>query len=382
MSGISQNASDVRAIQRQGIVGELAFLAPSDETITLLNKAGQAAQVGTIVVDTATNSATYAWLLNNVAQTYVADSSTSTAEVATGIADVINADPLTRGQVSAEASSATVTITGTWPGVAFTLSDSDAKITSTEATTAAASASEVPFGRLLISQGFSATGLSQYGALPLASRLSAQVDSWAITYDAAVLMHAAITIDGQTYSSSVTMATDAATSVTALVAALNLVLPSDSVLASASTASLVLTAEVPGKAFVSAVWFGVGRDTGAAVLTQTAPVSSDINRAAAGVSLRATNTALVSDSATEAKYQPNDAMRAARKASGVWVTCAQTITPGDPVYVETASGSDTGKFFNTSTATRIRLNKARWLQDEATSNSQSIAIVAVDLGSF
>lgn len=363
---------------RQGIAGALAALSVLGGTVTMLNSAGQASQVGTIVVDTATDGAVYAWTINGVAFSITAESGTD-SEIAQQIADAINDEPLVRGQVSASAASATVTLTATWPGVAFTASDSDAKITTTQATTAAASASTVAPGRALISQGFNGDEADELGALPLASRLSAQVDSWATVYDAGVLLHAEIEIDGVPYSTSITSATDAAASVALLVTAINAILPANTVLASASTSTLILTAEVPGKAFKSAVWFGVGRDTGAATLTQTAPVSSDINRSIRGVALLPTDIAYALDTDSVAVYAANAAMRVCTNGT-VWVECAESVSPGDPVYVETASGADLGKFFKTPSATRIRLSRARWARDEASTNGQGIAALVVAFG--
>lgn len=378
MAGISQGVSDVRSRLRQGVVGALALLSVISGTITMINAAGQTAQVGTIVVDTATDAATYAWTINGVAFSIVAESGTG-SEIAAQIADAVNDEPLVRGQVAASAASTTVTLTATTPGVSFTASDSDGKITTTQATTAAASASTVTPGRALISQGFNGDEADELGALPLASRLSAQVDTWATVYDASVLLHASVTIDGVPYSTSITSATDAAASVALLVTALNNVLPANSVLASADGASLVLTAEVPGKPFSSSVWFGVGRDTGTATLTRTAPASSDINRVIRGVALLPSSLEYALDTDSVAVYGANAAMRVATQGS-VWVECAQDVSPGDPVYVETASGADLGKFFNTSSATRIRLDRARWERDESSTNGQSIAVLSIAFG--
>lgn len=376
-------AADVTRRRPQGHIGDIVELALSNDYDMVVNDSPQTQQVGTIVVDTATNSATYAWTLNGVAMTYVADSSTSDSEVATGIAAAINAEPLVRGQVSASAASATVTVTSLYPGLAFTLSDTDAKITSTEATTANDEADAVPFGRLVVSTTYQTDEANRRGGLAKSTAFSAQVDTYAVTYDAGVLINVAIDIEGETYSASHLMATDLDTSLDAIAALLNTALPANSVAVTAtpSTAtSLVLTSELAGKPFTSRMWFGTGADTGAFTKTSTASISTDVTRAAVGVSVRDLDVEAATVGESDPEYPANAGVRALKRGK-IWVECAQTVTPGQPVYVELdGTGANAGRFYNTTASTRALLPQARWVRDErSTPGDLSIAVLSIAL---
>lgn len=363
----------------QWLIGMLATSSFLNDCDTVINTAPQAQQVSTITIDTVTNSATYTVTINGIPVSYTADASAVNTEIVAGLIAAIEEDPSVSASVTCVATSATVaTLTARLPGIAFTITDSDAKIT-TATTTAAADADAVPFGRLLILEDVDVDTGNVEGSLAMSSRLSAQVDSWAITYEA-VILNVEIIVDGVAYQVSHTMASDLDTSIDALVGKINgaaMGLPANTVIATAnaSTATaLVLTSEVAGKPFTSRVWLGVGATVAAPVLTQTAPVDSDINRAQVGISVFAYDEESTAAGVSTPSYPANASMKVLRRGD-IAVECAETVTFGAPVYVELGVTADNGKFFAASSATRVRLQAAKWVRNEQSAASDDVAIL-------
>lgn len=378
---ISSSATDIRSRFPQGKVGKAAYVDSNDITRTLINSDPQAVQVTTYTVDSASNSTTYTLTVDGFTASYTSDASATTAEIAAGIKAAIDANPSITGRLTASVLSNVVTLTGNYPGISFTASDSSGD-TTIATTTAAATADAVGFGRLMVTGGYQTDEANELGKLCKAAALTAQVDSYLITYDASVLINVTITVDGLTYQASYTMATDLDTSLDALVVLINgatMGLPANTVIATATPATattLVLTSEVAGKPFTSSVTFGAGADTAAAVLTQTAPVSSDINRAARGVSMFAYDAEIPTIAGTEATYAANSGVTVMQKGS-IWVASSQSPTHLGAVYVETGVTADNGKFFTTSSSTRLLLSGAKWERDERSTQTDNIAVLRV-----
>lgn len=393
---ISQGFGDVRSRARQGRVGALVYAARDvAQAGAGFNKEGQATQVGTIVVDTSTADTVYTWTINGVTMTYTSDSSTSTTEIAAGIADVINAEPLVRGQVSASASSATVTLTATNVGIAFTASDSDSRLTTTEASTAAASASTIPFGRAVIDTGRN-TGEGE-PCLGIASTgtFAAQVLTLSSTYVASAELNVTVweIRNGEQprvlASSNFTSATDLDTTLDGLVAALNTALPANSVLAAADDATataIVLTAEIDGLEFdaeIRHVRGGASVPVFGKAFTTGPSISTSLNRAFLGVSAYSPSYEATSYASTAEAEYPANSMVTYRKAGcgdSVWVQSTQSPTNADTVYVELAPGSTAGRFYNDASATRVALSRnfAQWERDGYVAND---SLAALRLGS-
>lgn len=362
----------------QWLIGMLAMAAHLADVDTVVNSAPQAYQVSTITVDTVTNSATYTVTIEGIDVSYTADGSAVNTEIVAGIIAAIEADPAVSMHVTAAATSSTViTLTGRTAGLAFTVTDADAKLTCAT-TTAADEADPIGFGRLLIDQGVDGDG-SRLGALAASGSLTAQVDSWAITYEA-VLINVEIIVDGVAYQVSHTMATDLDTSIDALVVKINGVamgLPAATVIATANAGTataLVLTSEVAGKPFTSRVWLGVGATVAAPVLTQTAPISSNINRCALGISLHTYDEESTTAGVSTPSYPANAGVKTLRRGD-VAVACSEVVTFGLPVYVELGVTADNGKFFVASSATRVRLDRAIWVRDEQSGAEDEVAIL-------
>lgn len=382
-------SSDTRSRARQGIPGAWVYAGRNRASACGINSSPQTAQVGTIVVDTATASATYTWTINGVEMTYVADSSVDTTEVAAGIATVINAEPLVRGQVRASASTATVTLTATTVGSvgAFTANDSDGKLTTTEESTADDDADDVAFGRALMSQGYASSESERLVCVPTTAKFSAQVATLAFGafVDAQVNTIYVYEVRGSERIRIASVSEAAATSrdatIDALVTLLNTDLPANTVLVAADNATataLVFTAEIPG--FEFDVEFLAGHEGASlqslALTYTTGPnEATSLHRAWAGISLYspAAEAAAVGD--TAGVWGANEGVEYAKRGV-VWVTSTQTPTEGDTVYVELTAGATAGRFYTDSSSTRVALSRqvARWERDGLTA-SDSIAAV-------
>lgn len=360
-------ASAVRATILAGVLGMVAFADLNNAIATGINSAPQAYQVSTITVaGSPTNSHDFTVGINGISVTYTSDGSATSQEVVDGLTEAINASPGVRAAVSAVATSSTViTLTAVVPGQSFTLTESDGDL-STATTTSAASADDIAFGRLVMASSYDSDLKVPSVFLPKSTYLTAQVDSWAITYDASVDITVTMTIGGVTYAATVNQATSLDASLDALAAEINAIMPANTILAAStpSTATaLTLTAEVPGTPFTSSVRFGAGRDTGAAVLTRTAPLTSDVTKAMKGIAVLGTDNAATTIGGGTTGYAANGGVN--YLASGcVWVASTESVTPADDVYVET-SGASAGLFYTTSTSTRIKLTNCRWGRAQA-----------------
>jgi hypothetical protein len=151
-----------------------------------------------------------------------------------------------------------------------------------------------------------------------------------------------------------------------LVAALNAVLPANSVdvddddSGSDDAENIVFTAEVVGEEFT--VDFG-SSDDGAShpafALSSTKGVATSVNIAAAGLSMHTYDEEITTKEGTSAQYPANAGVKTL-VSEAMCVENSQGVSFGDAVYVELATGDDSGKLYNTASATRALLKRARW----------------------
>lgn len=373
---ISMRAQDVRGRRLQAQIGQPVHANYLDAVHTLINSDPQAVQITAITVDTATNSHAYTFTVDGITVTYTADASATKPEIANGIEAAINGDPRIYGSVSADSDGVdVVTLTGQYPGVAFTVAALDALL-SQATSQAAAAAAAVPFGRLMISGGFQTNEDNELGILVRAGALTAQVDTLAVTYAAGELYGVSIAVDGEEYGVEVEATVDTATTHAALVTALNAILPANTVLAAGTSPNLTLTAEVAGKPFRVSRWLKSGTVARLTLTHTTATRATDINRVAVGVSLFAYDEEISTIAGVSASY-PANAGVPTFKSGEIWVACATSPSPGDPVYVETNVTADNGKFFSASSATRIRLDRASWQRVGRNGNGDAIGVIAL-----
>lgn len=372
--GIHQ--SSVRARASQAFLGMLAFATGLNYDITAINEAPQRGQTGTITVDTATDGAVYEFSINGVDISFTAGVSESTSTIATKIEDAINSNPLVRGQVSASAAAAVVTLSSTFPGISFSASSADAKLTVAESTAAALEAREIPFGRLVALTGWLDEDPEQNVRkcrIAESAALTAQTKRWTYTYEASLVLKASITIDGITYAFEHTSATDADTSVAALAAKINEGVPDGSVVATTAAAVLILTADDAGVDFDADVYFGsvVG---GAGELVLGSPLvgaGMGSSLSFGGISVRRTDE-------EQSAAAPNAGVQVLLRGS-IWVANeGGSPQSGDSVYVYAgATAADQGKLYAAPGTDRIKLPKsvAHWSGHTDETGELSLLIV-------
>ena len=375
------NASNILTRMPQWVVGQLLDTDIHNEKDDALNKAPQVAEAWTITIDTVTASAVYAWIVNGADLSVTASASATNETINAQIVAAINNDFVSGSVGLAVRTSATVvTVTGHNPGIVFDVSDADAKLTCVN-TVNADDADPISFGRLVISPAIPFDGEDRCCVIATSAYMTAQVDSWAITYEAAIELIVTLTVDGIPYRVSHTMATDLDTSIDALVIKVNGVmagLPAATVIATAnlSTATaLVLTSEVAGKAFVSSVSLGVGATAAAPVRTTNAGRKPDVNLAALGVSYRSAQEC-ATVAGQDPRYPGNSSVLYVKKGAVAVALAAASgaaIVDGDPVYVELATGASSGKFYTETSATRVLLTRAKWIVGERSGASNGVA---------
>lgn len=363
---ISTRAQDVTARRPQALLGQLAEASSLVRKRTMINKAPQAKQVTTITANSVSDSTDYSIGINGVTITATTGTSATTTTLAAALAAAVNAEPLVRGQVAATSSGAVLTLTAVTPGVAFTVTESESHLDSPSTTTAAASASAVGFGRAMITTAYDSdpAEANDLGRVATNAAFSAQVDTWTITYVASARVGLRVTYRGASYEAHTPSATDRATTMTALATALNAILPANTVIAAGTATGVTLTAEVVGESFSSGFLIsdeGASDPTG--TLSSTKSASTSFALAFAGVSLHAYDEAAATVGSSDPSYPANAGVKVL-EAGKVWVASAESISFGSPVYVELDStGSNIGKFYAASSATRALLPGARWLRD-------------------
>lgn len=373
---ISQTATDVRGRALQAFVGAWVFASGLNKSRTLINKNPQAKQVTTIAVNSASGSTTYTITVNGVDVSYTTEGSTSTAALAQGLVDAVNAEPSVRGQVVATRSSSTIILTGTYPGQSFTAAESEADLGTPSTTTAAATADAVPFGRAVVRSGVSTVDGSGYGKLAKTAAFSAQVDTLTIPYVSGTEITVTVTYRGRPYSASSTSATSADATITALKTVLNAMLPANTVAVtdndsgSNDATALILTAEIVGEEFTTG-WTvsDDGASDPAPSISSTKGVSTSLRLAFAGISLWSPDVEATTVGATSASYPANEGMLVG-EAGEVWVSNSDGVAEGDDVYVDLTDGT----FTNTASSTTALLPQARFSRAGVTSTDSLAAV--------
>jgi len=372
---ISISALQVSKRLLAGVTGQPVDADYLNAMDTYINADPQAVQVYTVVIDTVTNSATYTFTCDGRTITYTADGSTSNAEIGAGLLAAFNADAHARGLFVATFDTATLTLTAVNTAIDVVVSDSDAKLTTTEVT-APAGATAVRFGVGIVNLGTTNDEGTPLGAEVYAAKLTAQVDTLTVVYAASELYLVTIAIAGQApLQVAVSADTDTATTTTAIVTAINNIMPANTVLAASSVSgTITLTAEIPGQGFVTSVGTKTGTASRLSVAGTTRTMLTDLPRWFAGISTMTLDTSIATIAGDEAKYDANSGVIVLRKGR-IYVENSQTPSVNDKVYIETVAGTTQGKFFNSSSATRIYVPNARWHAVPSRTSSENLAIV-------
>lgn len=370
---ISQGAVDVRTSLLPYILG-LCVWDLRAERVSMVNSQPQTRCTGTVVIATATNSQLYEISptdhnSSTYLGAYTADSSTSKAEVADGLAAALNDTPHSGFDIVSDGVD-TITFTATAPGpdYDFSLAEGTGSALMTTTVTGAVAASNVAVGVGCMFTSLGDDG-EYIGACVEDDYLTTQVDTITVDYSAAEEYSISVTVDGETYSVGPIVAdTNDATTATAIRAALNAILPANTVIVTGATDQVIMTAEVAGKAFKTSVGLLSGTIARLALVHTTALITADINKVFLGVSELSYDTEIPQGS-TDAVYPAGTGVRVIKRGKIAVSAHSETIAVGDPVYIETASGATKGHFYKASSATRILLPSTRAKWAEASANS-------------
>lgn len=372
-------AEDIRTRRPQAKIGQLVNALLLANIATLINSDPQAVQVSQVRVDTAANDTAYTFEINGVTVSITSDASATKDEIADALADAVNADPAIRGQVSAASDGVEdVTLTGLYPGETFTLEDSDANLTSSTLTSAAEAAS-IGFGLAVLHAGFQSGEANPLGKLAKATAFSYQVETLTVDYAANEKYFVSIKMDGDDHSYSVIVDadTDDATTSAAIFNAINAMMPANTVAATnPSATSVVLTGEVKGKGFVVSLGLDSGTTARLAIAhTVARSPSTSLDLAFAGVSVYTYDEEVTAVEGTTVVYPANAGVKVLQK-DAIWVECSESPSFGDAVYVELDAGSaNVGKFFATSSATRVKLSRATWQRTARSSSGDNLGVI-------
>lgn len=378
------------AVQQQHAQGFIGQVIGTFESLLLTNKNPQAKQVSTITVGGATNDTVYTVTVGGSASTYTSDASATAAEIHAGLVAAINANPVARGQMVASGTSPSLVLTGVYPGQAITVTVNDAgtgDLGTVAATTAAATADSVGFGKAMVNNGYTADRPDMIGHVPSTADFTAQVITY--TYTGVTTgdeVSLEVLFQGQRFVETTTYATSQTATLAALVTAMDVILDAAfgaglSILLASNATTITLTSDIAGSKFdaVSAV-----DGTGTVVKAYTTPPSAatSLEEIFAGFSKRRTDIEDATLAGDDPAYPANIGVETVTRGLG-YVSNSQGVTFGQNVYVDLGAASATkGDFFNSAAAGRVWLpvSKARWERDEYSTSSNDVAVLRVESG--
>ena len=295
--------------------------------------------------------------------TLTAVTAVSTTTAAAALVEAINAKIGISNLVFASNSGATIIVAGRQKGASKTFSmtgsaTGGSTLTVNAISTTAADATVIPFG--VMTERSSATkvsGVSFVGSAIGTGTYTAQVSTITaqggdITLASGDVLYATVSgdLDGsgvKSYSAQTVFRTNASTTLTAFVAALNGVLPANSVLAAVSTNDITFTGEVAGLSFsVSASYDDADGAPGSFTVAATTPNAIPFG---GGVSLK--SHTIEQDANGDSEYGMGDTFSGLTEGKCyVLVDSGVTIAEGEACFVRvTASATEqAGAFSNVS----------------------------------
>ncbi|MFB6265161.1 MAG: hypothetical protein ABEL76_16300 [Bradymonadaceae bacterium] len=334
-----------------------------------VNENGQAKQIETVTVDTASANTDYTITINGVDVTYTSGGSPSKQDIRDGLIEAVKDEPLVTGAVDPEKGqlSGVLTLTSHVPGQSFSFSESDPNLLSAQ-TQAAAEANPLEFGRAIIPDGLDldvqAAKKATESALTARSVTLGFSDASGDTYTVEV------TVPGATQSGDAIVARGEFTSsgggsaalAQALRDDLNGALPPETVAASESGGDLVLDAELAGKDFSVSFDVEGGNGGGISVSSDNGSRLTDINDALVGVSCVKTLSDYPRDGAEgSAQIGPNDVFDVVTDGLIV-VETEDQVDDTDDVYVRLSANNNLdqlGGFRASSDSGCVKLD-AQW----------------------
>ena len=387
MSGASFHirAGQVQSRDAQAFIGQVIgnYLAE-----LLTNKAPATKQVSTITVGGANNSTPYTVTIDGESASYTSDATATVAEIHAGLIAAINAAPAVRGKMVPSGTSPTLTLTGVYPGIAYTVSvddDSTGDLGAVAATTATDSADPVSFGLAMVKTGFMTDEADPVGHVATTSDFTAQVITVTVGVDVAAnsSLNSKVQFRGKQFTVDTPFNASHAQTLTDHTANLNTLFDAqfgagNGLVAANNGDDITITAENPGDEFE--FWTtasGAAGDVTKAYTTGPSTATSFM-RVFAGVSKRRHDIEDTTLGGDDPAYPANVGVETVYEGD-IWVSSAQSISYGDGVYVSLATATK-GKFYNAIGTDYVWLppEVARWERDERSTGSASIALLRVN----
>lgn len=316
---------------------------------------------------------------------YKASGDSTAAQVAATLEASMEADPVVGSLFDISVSTDTLTLTARRKGIAYSLTMNLSTVTNT---VDAADAGSMYPGRAVIR---SAAGLQSSGIMlnqrikhPVAADFTAQVrTATGASLTTADVITAIVRARGVEARASVVYASSNDATVSALASALDTKLNSvfgagTGFTATAASGVMTVAAEVAGENFDLEVGVTAG-GTGTFVNTSDPAESASNSLPYAFLGISCNEGAEVDSDGIP--YFPKRSPIDYDTEADSYVSSSQSISEGDAVYIGT-SASESGKFFNSVSSTRVWVPKTllRWLADEPSSpyyNATGVALLRV-----
>lgn len=387
MPSIAQGFSQTTPNMLWWVLGQRTEVTTTDERRDGLNAFPQAVEITTATISNPGDNSIVGLTIDGVAiSVSTGVGAISATAVAALLVTAINADPIVFGRVTASNAAAVLSLTGREPGVPFVVTGATAGVAAVTETQAAALAQVVEFARAVCHTGYQNTDrLVAKAQSALFTTL--QVFTGSLTFVTGAIVRGVLfdVVGGErreiARSAPITSSVDVATTTAALIAAMNATAPTPSVNFTGTT-TVIGTSERAGFEYALELIYESG-GAGSPVFTITNTVGPNVatsfHRAFKGVSERDQAVGAITVGGVEMQYPANSCLTYCKRGT-VAVESSQVIASGDPVFVELAAGVDAGKFFNTTSSTRIRLSlaQAAWELD-ANADTGNLAALRVTL---
>ena len=361
-------------------------------SITGIAEHPQANQVWTIAIPAAPDNAeAYSVTVDGVAATYTTDASATQTELGDGLEAAFNASPPHYSKYSAAYSAGTLTLTARYSTVDLTPTRAGgtgaSALGAPSEATAPAAAEVVSFGRVCISDGVATDLGSPKVFVATTADLTAQVISLTFAGDTASYYHGSIDVNGRRYVwGGVVWDTNNDTTCTAIAAAINAVMPAETVLAASVGADggvITLTAEVEGAEFEADAHAQGHASAEVTKAYTTGPsVSTSLKRAMVGISVRRLDVENQTVDGDDPAYAANQPVEVATRGTGILQRdTTETWVRGDEVYVSMASATK-GRVYDTAGTDRVWLPSSRIVIDrsENSTTSDGVGVIRLDMG--
>ena len=357
-----------------------------------VNKDPQAKQSNTLTV-TGT-AATHTFTFDGVEYVVTTGSGTAAGDAALILAEMRSQGAI-YGAVDLSIATATITLTAKQPGFTFSLTESDANLT-TASVTSAADAAEIDFGRAVVKGGYSASGQYIVGDSQEAAQIAdtsaftAQLTRWDFATMSGSGDNPGVVIEVldsgvPAFEVLVDWNTDEDTTLDDLATAVNAKLVDfglDSYVTAAGptgapgAGQFQIVADIAGVEFKAVAFC----DDASIVVTEdaatvAASASTSLRRAFAGIAMRKNEEASALNPSSS-EIPANTQFLAAEKGD-VWVENAETLSYLGQVYVDLTAGAGAGKLYGSAGSNRVPLplDKAAWIKRGRVVDSQNIGWV-------